>query len=151
MAGVSRNPRSVVVPACRLTRTVVTQSITNNTATAITFDNEAFDTDSMHSTVSNTSRITINTAGVYHFSAAVSGVSSAATQIIVSFRKNGSQVGFTTNNGEVAGTDSQTNSLIWDAVAGDYFEAFAYVYKLAGGPYTFTGAYFAAARIGAIV
>ena len=151
MAGVSRNPRNVIVPACRLTRTVITQSFTNNTLTAITFDNEAFDTDSMHSTISNTSRITINTPGVYAFNAALNGVSSAATQILIQFRKNGSQVGFYHNVGETAAADAATNSLIWEAVAGDYFEAFGYAYKVAGGPYTFTGAYFAAARLGAIV
>lgn len=32
---------------------------------AITFDTEVWDTDSMHSTVSNTSRLTCNTKGVY--------------------------------------------------------------------------------------
>jgi len=35
------------------------QTISNNTATALTFDSEEFDTDSFHSTVTNTSRITI--------------------------------------------------------------------------------------------
>ena len=35
------------------------QSIANSTATAVTFDSEEFDTDAYHSTVSNTSRITI--------------------------------------------------------------------------------------------
>ena len=35
------------------------QTISNNTATALTFDSEEFDTDSFHSTSTNTSRITI--------------------------------------------------------------------------------------------
>lgn len=51
-------------PACRVRRTTA-QSINNNTETAITFDAERYDTDGMHSTSSNTSRITINTAGIY--------------------------------------------------------------------------------------
>lgn len=40
-------------------------SVNNNAVTALTFDSERFDTDSMHSVATNTSRITINTAGVY--------------------------------------------------------------------------------------
>jgi len=35
------------------------QSISNNTLTAVTYDSENFDTDSFHNTSSNTSRITI--------------------------------------------------------------------------------------------
>jgi hypothetical protein len=151
MAGVSRNPRKVIVPACRLTRSSAAQTFANNTFTAITFDSEAFDTDAMHSTASNTSRITINTAGVYVFNAQISGISGAATQIIVAFRKNGAQIGHYTNIGENTGSDAAVNSLIWDAVVGDYFEAFAYWFKVGGGPYTFSGAVFAAAFIGSIV
>jgi hypothetical protein len=105
----------------------------------------------MHSTSSNTSRITINTAGVYSFNAQISGSSGAATQVMVAFRKNGVQVGHYTNNGEVANTDAQVNSLIWEAVVGDYFEAFVYWYAASGGPYTFSAAVFAAAFIGSIV
>lgn len=41
------------------------QSIPNDTTTAITFDTEDHDTDTMHSTVSNTGRITFTTAGKY--------------------------------------------------------------------------------------
>lgn len=51
-------------PACRVRRTTA-QAINNNTETALTFDAERYDTDGMHSTSSNTSRITFNTAGLY--------------------------------------------------------------------------------------
>lgn len=51
-------------PACRITHST-TQSITNNTTTALLADSETYDTDSMHSTSSNTSRITMNKAGIY--------------------------------------------------------------------------------------
>ncbi len=36
-----------------------------STSTLVTFDNESWDTDSMHSTTTNPSRITINTSGQY--------------------------------------------------------------------------------------
>lgn len=55
-------------PACRVYR-ATSQSITNNSLTVVTFDTERYDTDSMHSTSSLTSRITINTAGIYVVSA----------------------------------------------------------------------------------
>lgn len=42
-------------------------SVNNDTATTLTWNSENWDTDSMHSTSSNTSRITCNTAGVYLF------------------------------------------------------------------------------------
>lgn len=51
-------------PACRVFHGT-TQSIADNTATALLFNSERFDTDSMHSTVTNTSRITFTTAGLY--------------------------------------------------------------------------------------
>jgi len=51
-------------PACRVYRST-SQSINDNTSTTVTFDAEVFDTDTMHDLVTNTSRITIRTAGVY--------------------------------------------------------------------------------------
>lgn len=59
-------------PACRVHDASGTQTLNNNTATAIDFDSERFDTDNMHSTSSNISRITINTAGLYVVGAHIS-------------------------------------------------------------------------------
>lgn len=56
---------------CRVRRTT-DQSLTLDTLTAILFDTEDFDTDTMHSTVSNTDRITASTAGYYAVGAYVS-------------------------------------------------------------------------------
>lgn len=47
------------------------QSINDNTATAIALDSERYDTDSIHSTVTNTSRLTCVTAGLYHIGGCV--------------------------------------------------------------------------------
>lgn len=54
----------IAVKACRVTRTT-NQSIPDATETLVTFNAETYDTDGMHSTVTNNSRITIVTAGVY--------------------------------------------------------------------------------------
>lgn len=60
----------IVPPACRATRTT-TQSIGNASATNMLFPTEDFDTDGMHDTSTSTDRITINTAGIYVFTATV--------------------------------------------------------------------------------
>jgi len=51
-------------PACRVGNSA-NQSIPNTGDSVVTFNTEAYDTDGMHSTVTNTSRITLNTAGLY--------------------------------------------------------------------------------------
>lgn len=62
--GSSWVPATHNVPACRVFQTGA-QTVPDGTLTNLTFDSERYDTDSMHSTVSNTSRITFNTAGIY--------------------------------------------------------------------------------------
>lgn len=51
-------------PACRVFHNA-NQSIADATETTVAFNSERFDTDTMHDTVTNNSRITFNTAGVY--------------------------------------------------------------------------------------
>jgi hypothetical protein len=51
-------------PACRVYKST-SMAIAHNTLTVCTFDTERYDTDSMHSTSADTSRITINTPGLY--------------------------------------------------------------------------------------
>lgn len=51
-------------PACRVNRTT-DQSINDSSGTIVLFTAERFDTASMHSTVSNTGRITFPVAGIY--------------------------------------------------------------------------------------
>lgn len=51
-------------PACQAYNST-NLSIPNNTATVVTMNSEAYDTDSMHSTSSNTGRLTFTTAGIY--------------------------------------------------------------------------------------
>lgn len=50
-------------PACRVYGAGLATS--NNTLTAITFNAERYDTNTMHDNVTNNTRITFNTAGVY--------------------------------------------------------------------------------------
>ncbi len=67
-------------------------SISHAVLTALTFDAERFDTDAMHSTTTNTGRITINTAGKYVVSASVkwNTLTGASYETKVRIRLNGS-------------------------------------------------------------
>lgn len=63
------------------------------TTYAIAFDTEIADTDTMHDTSTNTSRITAKTAGLYQFNAGFGIVAqAAATRIVGMFMVNGSAV-----------------------------------------------------------
>lgn len=65
-------------------------TVANNTMTTITFNIELYDTDTMHSTSSNTGRITFTTAGVYivHFTGTWQA-SDTTSDRFARIRKNG--------------------------------------------------------------
>ena len=105
------------------------QSLTNNTVTNLNWDTENFDTDSFHSTVTNTSRITIPSGkdGKYLFAWNVSYYANATGVRETALRKNGSSIIYqdfpiSSNNGET----SMTATYIVSAVATDYFELAGY-------------------------
>jgi hypothetical protein len=101
------------------------QSIDNNTDTMATFDTELYDTDAMHSTSSNTSRITIPTGkgGYYEFRWAATWASSVLGNRRIRLVKNGSTnyqgVGLTTAG---VGLTSMAASAVVSAAPADYFE-----------------------------
>lgn len=68
--------RFLTVPRVRL-RHSVAQTITTGVFTVLAFDTEVYDTDGMHSTVTNTSRITIVTPGLYSFGGSIEYASNA--------------------------------------------------------------------------
>jgi hypothetical protein len=68
LAALSVTPaKRAVVPIARVRKTV-TQTIPDNTSTNVTWTVEDEDTDSIHDNVTNSDRLTVNTAGVYLFS-----------------------------------------------------------------------------------
>jgi hypothetical protein len=81
-------------PACSVFHST-TQSVADTTQTIMSADSENFDNDAMHSTVTNNSRITAQTAGRYLLTANVSFVLNASGEREVRFRLNGA----TTING----------------------------------------------------
>lgn len=77
-------------PACRIYHNVA-QSAANGAFHVLSFNTERYDTDSMHDTAVNNSRITINTAGIYIVTAHVEITAAADyTDTLLGLRLNGS-------------------------------------------------------------
>jgi len=121
-------PAGATFVGCSLTKTA-TQTANGATFTAITWNSENFDTDGFHSTVSNTSRITIPTGlgGKYIFSYFVNeaaGSYTAGSLMQVALYKNGSAIAQTVTLFQGAQYYPQTATFFFDAAAADYFEIF---------------------------
>jgi hypothetical protein len=121
---------------CRLTFTG-NQSISNATSTKLTFGSEDYDTDSFHSTVTNTSRITIPAGmGGYYLIYGMNSWDSNSTtgrRIIYIFKNNaeiiGAEVGVTAASPATYPAVQITTVL--NLSAGDYVEL--EVYQSSGG------------------
>ena len=105
------------------------QSINNTTWTALTFNSEDYDTGSMHSTSSNTSRITVPSshAGLYVMTGTVAFDSNATGFRAVSFYKNGAILYTPAQTQPITGSLTVVNVTAWAVLAvADYIELFAY-------------------------
>ena len=110
-------------------KSAATQSLSNDTSAAITFDAEEFDTDGFHSTSSNTSRITIPSgkAGKYLFVATIVFATNATGNRSIFFAKNGSLVARGQRVPPSAASETHlTTSAIVDLAISDYVEVFGY-------------------------
>lgn len=114
-------------PACRVRRTTA-QSINTATVTAITFDAERTDTDTMHSTSSNTSRITITTSGRYHVYGNVAYAANATGIRYTAIRLNGTTVVVEDARAPAGAGDATIVSIDTSYLfsAGDYVELVAF-------------------------
>jgi hypothetical protein len=106
----------------------VGQTIANNTATALTFDSEFFDTDTFHSTATNTSRITIpaGLGGKYqiNFGYRWAGNATGSTRIARLYLNGANANKDLTDNVATNAEIIQNRSFIYNFTAGDYFEVF---------------------------
>ena len=119
------------------------QSINNNTATAITFDTENFDSDGYHSTVTDTSRITIPSGkgGKYLFTFTISWASNATgARIIYAFNGTNDNELFSVEPVSAAFNTRHSGSYILDISAGSYLELRAY--QSSGGALNVNGTAF---------
>lgn len=112
-------------PRARCYQTAVT-SMPNGTATAILFDTEEDDTDSMHSIATNTSRIVCNAAGLYQVIATLGFAASATGYRRVDLRKNGGATPFATVSVAAAPSLSSAIQVVAKVplAVGDYIEMY---------------------------
>lgn len=127
---------------CRLFLSTA-QAVASSASSAITFDSESFDTDGFHSTVSNTSRITIPTglAGKYRITALVDYPANSTGIRYCFIRKNGTAGADPTGMIVPAGATEIAADLatVMDLVAGDFIELFGW--QTSGGSLSvFSGA-----------
>jgi hypothetical protein len=112
-------------PHCRVFNSAAI-SIPNATGTALTFDSESYDVGAMHSTSTNTGRITVPTggAGVYLVGGQVSWAGNATGVRQVQVRINaGTALGINEQvSASAASANWQSIMVPYAAVAGDFFD-----------------------------
>jgi hypothetical protein len=142
-------PTSTAFVGCSLE--TASTNINNNTDTYLGFSAELYDTDSMHSTVTNTSRITIPSGkdGYYEFRWSLMWGNSAAGNRRARLVKNGSgyELGPVLTVAGV-GLTGFSNSSVVSTVGGDYWEL--QVFQDSGGTLATGGAgtLFQATKVG---
>ena len=109
-------------PACRVYHSA-TQSLPDAVDTVLAFNSERFDTDSMHSTSSNTNRITFNTDGLY--------VVCASAAIATGGDYVQTYGYFRTSTGAIIGTLAVTQGSV---IAGPFFSG-STIWKFSVGQY----------------
>ena len=123
----------IAPPRCKVYQGATgTTAGTSGTAALMLWDSEQYDTDSMHSTSTNTSRIAINTNGLYEIKVSVFWAANATGFRDVEVRKNSAgAVGSGTGLDKFRNPATATlggwvgGSLEESLVAGDYIEFFA--------------------------
>lgn len=112
---------------CSLTKSG-NQTISNGANNPLTWDSEQFDTDSFHSTVTNTERITIPSGkgGYYLFTAAVRFNANSTGRRYIELYKNGGGTPEAVMETEPGQYNHNVLAVVVSAVATDYFTLDAY-------------------------
>lgn len=107
-------------------------SSNNATLTALTFDTERYDTDGLHSTSSNTGRLTCTRAGKHLIVVNLEFASNATGYRVVHIRLNGTTYIAVDSKMAVNGNATWfSTATIYDLAVGDYVEVV--VYQTSGG------------------
>lgn len=115
-----------VVPSARVYNNAHI-SLDNTTLTALTFNTERWDTDTIHDTSTNTGRLTCKTAGIYVVTGHVSFAANATGIREARIIHNGSTVYASTRTDAVAsGKTNITVSTLVSMAVNDYVELIAY-------------------------
>lgn len=124
---VANNLTVLANPPIARMRNSTTQTAATSTYTALTWDTEDFDTVGGHSTVTNTSRYTVQTgyAGYYRVTGAITWASNATGRRTATIAVNGTNKAGTETNSGAAGSANPwtifTQAILLLAV-GDYVE-----------------------------
>lgn len=109
-----------------------TQSISTATLTTLTFNSERYDTGAMHSTSTNTSRLTVPKPGVYLVGGHVEFAANATGQRGLYLYLNGATyLAYDIHDASAANETAVTVSTVDQFVVGDYVEL--RVYQSSGG------------------
>ena len=112
------------VPSCRVYNSAALAQASGTSDVALTFDSERFDTDTMHSTVTNTGRITFTTAGKYYVVLNIQWEANATGQRAIGIRLNGTTtIASFRTPANTADTLNFHVSTLYDFAATDYVEA----------------------------
>jgi hypothetical protein len=104
-------------------------ALTTATSTVITLNSERFDTDSFHSTASNTSRLTVPTGmgGIYQITAQARFASNSTGIRLILVRLNGTTTIAQQSMTAISGNETDmVLSTVYNLAAGDYVELLAY-------------------------
>lgn len=102
-------------------------SVAHNTATALTFNTERWDSHAIHSTSSNTSRLVAPSAGLYAVGGNLQYASGAGTLRVAQIKLNGTTILANIVVPPVSGDTTVLNvNTQWSLAAGDYVELIAY-------------------------
>lgn len=119
------------LPGCRANNSA-NISIADSTVTVLTFDSERYDTDNIHSTTTNTGRLTCQTAGKYAIFGNVEWGSGSVGYRALGIRLNGTTyVGANRYTPDGSGgttpfRHSHGVSVIYNLAVGDYLELIVY-------------------------
>jgi len=107
-------------------------TVSNNTATAIAFNSQRYDTAGMHSTTVNPERITIKSAGIYSIAAHIVFAANSTGRRQLQIKLNATTIIALSEHAQTVGQiDSYSTSTIYKLAVDDYLEVYAY--HLAGG------------------
>lgn len=112
-------------------------SIANATLTALTFNSERYDTDAIHDTASNTSRLTCKTAGKYLIGGNAAWGSTGTDERRLQIRLNGATL-IASWVGNSGANMNMYVATVYDLAVNDYVELM--VYQATGGAINVTAA-----------
>lgn len=113
-------------PKTRVYNSAAISHATSGAWQALTFDNERFDTDTMHSTADNTGRITFTTAGTYLIGGHIEFAANATGQRGIAIGNGTVYLAQQLVDAAAAGVTALSVAALYAVTAGSYVDLSAY-------------------------